>query len=345
MGHISPNIALLPLLTKYYDEVHYIGSKNSLEETKIKEFAKNYKNLYFHSIPATKLNRTSWFKNFCLPFVLIKAMHQTKKLFKEIKPSIVFSKGGYVSVPVCLVAPRLGVPLVIHESDLSMGLANKISSRKATTICSTFPETTKNLKNGVFTGSPVSEKLIKTSGLEIVKKYNLNPNLKTITITGGSLGSTPINSAIEKILPSLVKKYNIIHLTGKGKKIKFSHINYHQEEFSNEIGSIFKVSDLVISRAGSNTIFELALLKTPMLLIPLSKKASRGDQIENAEYFKKLNIAEMLTEDKLSKLEETIDLTVQKLGLLKSELIKQNFSNGLDRLFLEIYKATKKNKK
>ena len=111
MGHISPNIALLPLLTKYYDEVHYIGSKNSLEETKIKEFAKNYKNLYFHSIPATKLNRTSWFKNFCLPFVLIKAMHQTKKLFKEIKPSIVFSKGGYVSVPVCLVAPRLGVPL------------------------------------------------------------------------------------------------------------------------------------------------------------------------------------------------------------------------------------------
>ena len=345
MGHISPNIALLPLLTKYYNEVHYIGSKNSLEESKTNELTKTYSNLYFHAIPSAKLNRSNWFKNFGMPFVILKSIRQTKKLFKTIKPSVVFSKGGYVSVPVCLVAPKMGIPLVIHESDLTMGLANKLASRKATTICSTFPETTKGLKHGVWTGSPVSERLINANKTTIAKKYNLNPQLKTITITGGSLGAVPINSAIEKILPNIVKKYNIIHLTGKGKRINFTHHNYHQEEFSNEIGGIFKASDLVISRAGSNTIFELALLKTPMLLIPLSKKVSRGDQIDNAEYFKKLKIAEVLPEENLSNLEDSIDETIKQLGTLKSELINQNFTNGLDRLFLEIYKATKKHKK
>lgn len=342
MGHVSPNLALIPTLVKSYTEIHYIGSINGIEKTKIEEEIKKGYNITYHPIPTTKFNRTNWLKNLLIPFVLFKSINKSKKLLKEINPSAIFSKGGYVSVPVCIAGGKLNIPLVIHESDLSMGLANKISSKHATTICTTFPETAKKHKNGIWTGSPISDSLIFASSNQVKNKYNLNPNLKTILITGGSLGATSINNAILNILPSLVQKYNIIHLTGKGKKLNFSHRNYHQEEFSNDIGSLFKASDLVISRAGSNTIFELALLKKPMLLIPLSKKASRGDQIENANYFKSLKIANVLEEEKLINLEQVIDNTIKEISNLKENLNKVNFINGKNNLLNEIYKATKR---
>lgn len=340
MGHVSPNLALIPILSKKYDEIHYIGSFDGIEKEKITNLMTTYKNLFYHAIPSAKLDRSNPLKNFKLPFVLTKANRQAKKLVRELSPKVVFSKGGYVSVPVVRSAQKLKIPTVIHESDLSMGLANKICSRHATTVCTTFPETAKKFTNGVFTGSPVSSSLLFADKSLAYKKYNLNPRLKTITITGGSLGATPINNAVFSILPKLVNKFNIIHLTGKGKKIPFSHPNYHQEEFSDNIGAIFKASDLVISRAGSNTIFELALLKVPMLLIPLSKKASRGDQIENAQYFKSLHIAEVLEEENLNNLLATINATITKVPDLKSNLIKLNFVNGLDKLLKEIYRAT-----
>lgn len=345
MGHVSPNIALIPILAKKFDEVHYIGSKSGIEREKVEALTPNYKNLFYHPISATKLDRSNLFKNLKIPFVLLMANKEAKALIKNIAPAVVFSKGGYVSVPVVRSAQRLNIPTIIHESDLSLGLANRLCAKKATSVCTTFLETAKRYKNGVFTGSPVSSKLIFADKQLAYKKYNLNPRLKTITITGGSLGATPINNAVKQALPSLVQKYNIIHLTGKGKRIDFSHPNYHQEEFSDDIGSIFKASDLVVSRAGSNTIFELALLKTPMLLIPLSKKASRGDQLENAEYFKRLKIAEVLTEENLHALEEAIDQTISRLPSIKTELIRQNFSSGLDKLLNEIYKTIKYLKK
>lgn len=342
MGHVSPNLALIPKLIKKYDEIHYIGSFNGIEKEKIESLGKIYPNLFYHGIPSTKLDRSNFFKNFKIPFVLLKANKESKKLIREISPSVVFSKGGYVSVPVVRSAQKLKIPTIIHESDLTMGLANKICSKHALAVCTTFPETAKHLKNGVFTGSPVSSDLIFAEKQKAIQKYNLNPKLKTITITGGSLGSSTINSAIEKILPKLVYSYNIIHLTGKGKQINFSHPNYHQEEFSDMVGSIFKASDLVISRAGSNTIFELALLKTPMLLIPLSESASRGDQIENAKYFEDLGIAELLKEENLDSLELKIKSTINKLPNLKTNLLHLNFKNGLEKLMNEISKATSK---
>jgi len=342
MGHISPNLALIPTLTKNYTEIHYIGSKNSLEQTRIEELKPLYPNLYFHAIASTKLNRTNWLKNFSIPFILIKAKKQAKNLLQEINPVVVFSKGGYVSVPICTTAPKLNIPVVIHESDLSMGLANRLASKRASAICTTFPQTAKKYKNGVWTGSPISEKLLNADKKNAQIKYNLNPNLKTITITGGSLGSVAINNAIQHILPHLVEKYNIIHLTGKNKQINFRHKNYHQEEFVKDIGSIFKASDLVISRAGSNTIFELATLKVPMILVPLSKKASRGDQIENAEYFKSLKIADVIQEENLNNLEQVLENTIKNISNLKSGLIKQNFSNGLNKLLNEILKIEKR---
>lgn len=342
MGHLSPNLALIPILTQRYDEVHYIGSKNGIEKGKLEELTKIYNNLFFHAIPTTKLNRTNPLKNIFMPFILISAKNKAQKILQSIQPCVIFSKGGYVSVPVCLNAKKLNIPLVIHESDLSMGLANKIASKYATTVCTTFKETSNHFNNGVWTGSPVSPKLLSADKRNAIKKFNLSPALKTITITGGSLGSVTINKAIENILPRLVKKYNIIHITGKNKQINFSHPHYHQLEFADNIGDIFKASDLVISRAGSNTIFELALLEIPMLLIPLSKKSSRGDQIENAEYFKKLEIAEIVYEEKLSSLEATLEKTMDRLNILKSNLIKEHFSNGLNALVGEINRASKR---
>jgi len=342
MGHISPNLALLPKLSPIFDEIHYIGSENGIEREKIESLKSTYKNLFYHPIPSTKLIRGNLFKNLFLPFVLIKSLKITKKLLKELSPDVIFSKGGYVSVPVTLSAGKLGIPLVIHESDLSMGLANKIASKRATTICTTFPETAKRFKNGISTGSPISTQLLCADKTVAIKKYSLNPKLKTICITGGSLGSLALNDAVHRILPILAEKYNIIHLTGKGKRVKFSHPNYHQEEFTSDIGSVFKASDLVISRAGSNTIFELATLKIPMLLVPLSKKSSRGDQIENANYFKKLGLAEVIEEENLKNLQSVLEKTLSSIPKLKSALEKQNFSNGLPLLLDEIIKATKR---
>ena len=338
MGHISPNLALIPKLTHHFDEIHYIGSENGIEREKIEHLKSTYKNLTYHPIPATKLNRRKIIKNFCLPFILMKSIRITKKLLRSISPDVIFSKGGYVSVPVSLSAGKLGIPLVIHESDLSMGLANKIASKRATTICTTFPETAKHFKNGVSTGSPISTHLLCADKSLAIKKYSLKPNLKTICITGGSLGSVTLNDAIHRILPTLSEKYNIIHITGKGKRIQYTHPNYHQEEFTSDIGSIFKVSDLVISRAGSNTIFELATLKIPMLLVPLSKKSSRGDQIENARYFKLLGIAEVIEEENLKNLQSVLEKTLTSLPRIKTALEKQNLSNGLPLLLDEIVK-------
>lgn len=342
MGHISPNLALIPELSKCFNDIHYIGSFNGLEKLKIEEEIKKGINITYHPIPSTKLDRVHIFKNLLIPFILLKSIKQSKKLIKKLSPAVIFSKGGYVSVPVCIAAGKLKIPLVIHESDLSMGLANKVSSKRATTICTTFPETAKTTKNHVWTGSPVSNKILFANGVDAIKKYNLNPNLKTITITGGSLGASPINNAVLKILPTLAPNYNIIHLTGKGKRLNFSHPNYHQEEFSDNIGAIFKASDLVISRAGSNTIFELALLNKPMLLIPLSKKASRGDQIENANYFNKLGIADVLLEENLNELNAAIQKSIKNLQVLKTNLKKVNFTNGKNNLLNEIYKAAKR---
>ena len=134
MGHVSPNIAIIPHLYKIYDEIHYIGSEKGIEKEKISSLTQQFPSLVYHSIPATKLDRRNILKNLSIPFILYKATKECKKLLQEIKPCIVFSKGGYVSVPVCKTAGKLNIPLVIHESDLSMGLANKLSSKYATTI-------------------------------------------------------------------------------------------------------------------------------------------------------------------------------------------------------------------
>ena len=292
LGHYSPNEAIFNRLKDKF-ECQYIGSKNGIE----REFAE--KIMPYHSIETVKLDRTKFFKNFLIPFKLVKGIHQAKKILKNEKPDIVFSKGGFVSVPVVISAHMLKIPCVTHESDYSLGLANKIIAKKCKYVCTSFENTAKTIKNGYYTGSIVRQQIFNGNKELIAKKYNLDPLKKTILIVGGSQGAKKINDSIRTCITNL-KSYNILHLTGKGKldsSIKYD--NYHQIEFAKDIENFYAASDIVITRGGSNTIFEILALKKPMLIIPLS--SGRGDQILNAKEFEKHGYAEVLQEEQLTK--------------------------------------------
>ena len=291
LGHYSPNQAIFnKLKNKYVCE--YIGSKNGIE----KEFAS--KLMPYHQIETAKLDRTKIFKNFLIPFKLMKGILQAKRILKQTKPDIIFSKGGFVSVPVVIAGHMLKIPCITHESDFSLGLANKLIAKKCKYVCTSFEETAKTIKNGYYTGSIVRQQIFDGKPQIVQKKYNLDPFKKTILIVGGSLGAENLNKAVRKSLTDL-QTYNILHLTGKGKvdqNIKFD--NYHQIEFASDIQNFFSASDIVITRGGSNTIFEILALKKPMIIIPLA--SGRGDQILNAKEFEKNGYAKVLQEKDLT---------------------------------------------
>lgn len=300
-GHIMPNIALIPELKKHFDRIVYIGSKNGMEKDIIKKFS----DIEFIEIETVKLIRKFTFKNLLIPIKLFKSINSCKKILKQIKPDIIFSKGGYVAVPVCSAGKSLGIKIISHESDFSFGLANKLILKKCNLMLTSFRETCKNNKC-IYTGSPIREEIFKGD------KKNCEVNFKkkqpTILIFGGSLGAKKINEVVFKSIDKL-KDYNIIHIVGKNNTKFIDKPNYFQKEFVDNIWDYFALSDLVVSRAGANSIFEILALKKPMLLIPLSKAQSRGDQIENANAFKRYGFASVLYEEELSpvSLKKSID--------------------------------------
>lgn len=297
-GHIMPNLALLPLLEKEYDKIYYLGSKNSMEEKIIKD----YKNITFIDIPTTKLVRKLTLKNLLIPFKLTNSICKTKKIIKKIKPDVIFCKGGFVSVPVAIAGKMCKIPVIAHESDFSMGLANKIILKFAKTVCTTFEDTALLSKKCVCTGTPIREQIYKGQKDKVLNKFNYAPQKPVVLFFGGSLGSKNINKLVEDSLSLLLEKYNIIHLTGKSNKAKKTNnsSNYYQVEFTNNIEDFFACADVVVCRGGANSLFELLALNKPMLIIPLSKAESRGDQLENADYFKKKGWAEVLQEEDMS---------------------------------------------
>lgn len=330
-GHIMPNLAIIENLKSEY-QIYYIGT-NGME----KDIISKYPNITFVEIEAVKFIRSLTPKNLLIPFKLFKSIKNTKRLLKEIKPNLIFSKGGFVSIPTCLAANKLNIPVLTHESDLTVGLANKIIARKAKFLCCSFQETAdKYGKNSICTGSPIRNSILYGDKQIIIKRHNINNSKPTILIVGGSLGAQSINNIIWDNINSLIEKFNIIHIVGKNKsnnrliKIK----NYIQLEFVNDIENYFMVSDLIISRAGSNTIFELLALHKPMLLIPLSKSSSRGDQILNAENFKKHNYANVLEQENLNfdtllyKINETLKNKDKYIKAMK----KSNIPNGTETI-------------
>lgn len=308
-GHVTPNIALLPRLREEGYEIYYIGSYNGMEKKLIEA-----EKIPYYGISTGKLRRYFSKENFKDPFRVIKGFGEAHKLMKQLKPDIVFSKGGFVSVPVVLAAKTCGIPVICHESDMSPGLANKICKGAAVKICCNFPETVEMLpKNkAVLTGTPIREELLKGDRLRGLSFTGLHANKPIILVIGGSSGAASINSSIRALLPRLLEKYQVIHLCGKGKldESLVGTEGYVQYEYiSGELRDLFACSDIVVSRAGANAICEFLALRKPNLLIPLSARASRGDQILNANSFMLSGYSMVLSEDDMieDELLEAID--------------------------------------
>lgn len=299
-GHVTPNIALLPRLKELQYDIHYIGSYNGIEKELIEQFA-----IPYHGISTGKLRRYFSVQNFTDPFRVIKGMGEAGKLVKILKPDVIFSKGGFVSVPVVLAAKRRHVPTIIHESDMTPGLANKLSLPSADKVCCNFPETLTHLPEGkaVLTGSPIRQELLSGNKYQAREFLGFTSDKPVIMVVGGSLGAVAVNEAVRRILPELLKSYQVIHLCGKGKlDASLNGLSgYAQFEYiKEELRHLFALTDIVISRAGANAICELLALHKPNLLIPLSANASRGDQILNARSFERQGFSMVLEEEELT---------------------------------------------
>ncbi|MGN0390444.1 MAG: undecaprenyldiphospho-muramoylpentapeptide beta-N-acetylglucosaminyltransferase [Wujia sp.] len=299
-GHVTPNMALIPTLKARGYDIQYIGSYDGIEKKLIEDMG-----IPYHGIATGKLRRYFDLRNFSDPFRVIKGFSEAKKLMKELKPDVVFSKGGFVSVPVVLAASAKKIPSIIHESDMTPGLANKISIPKASKVCCNFPETLDTLPAGkaVVTGTPIREELFSGDAVSAMTFCGFTDVRPTLLIIGGSSGSVCVNNAVRSCLDELTKIYNVIHLCGKDnldESLK-NHAHYVQFEYiKQELADLFALADVVISRAGANAICELLALRKPSVLIPLSLAASRGDQILNAESFDKHGYAKLLPEENLN---------------------------------------------
>lgn len=300
-GHVTPNIALIPTLKEEGYDIHYIGSYNGIEKKLLEDM-----DIPYYGISSGKLRRYFDVKNFADPFRVMKGFAQADSLLRKLKPDVVFSKGGFVSVPVVLAAKHCKIPAIIHESDITPGLANRIAIKGASKVCCNFPETIPYLPEGkaVLTGSPIRRELfhgVPERAMELCKFPNHDKPV--LLIIGGSLGSRVVNEAVRKVLPELLEKFYVIHLCGKGNLDNqlTGLIGYAQFEYaSKELTDMFALCDIAISRAGANSICELLALRKPHILIPLSAAASRGDQILNAKSFKKQGFSYVIEEESLS---------------------------------------------
>ena len=319
-GHVTPNIALLPRLRELQYDIQYIGSYNGMEKNLIEK-----QGIPYHGIASGKLRRYFSLQNFTDPFRVLKGFSEANKLIKQLKPDVIFSKGGFVSVPVVIAGKRNRVPVIIHESDMTPGLANKISIPSASKVCCNFPETLKALPadKAVLTGSPIRQELM-TGDKEKARAFcGFKETKPVILIVGGSLGAVAVNDAVRKILPELLKDFQVIHLCGKGKlDSSLTDLNgYVQFEYiQDELKDLFALSDIVISRAGANAICELLALHKPNLLIPLSAKASRGDQILNARSFERQGFSIVIEEEELS--DDLLLSSIRKLYETRTEFIQ-----------------------
>lgn len=300
-GHVIPNIALIPYLKDRGYEIHYIGTKDGIESDLISQIPE----VKYYSVKSGKFRRYMDIKNISDPFRVLYGVGQSTNIIRKLKPKVVFSKGGFVSVPVVIGAWLNNIPVIVHESDFTPGLANKIATKFAKKVCTTFPETVKYFKEGkaIHTGTPIRPELLKGNksfGLSICR---FNDEKPVILIIGGSLGAVAINEAIRNILQRLLRQFQIIHICGKGNidKDLLDVKGYKQFEYVNdELPHLMAAADIVVSRAGANTIHELLALKKPALLIPLPLSASRGDQIYNAKSFERQGFSKVLFQEDMT---------------------------------------------
>lgn len=299
-GHVTPNIALLPALKEAGYEISYMGSYEGIEKRLIEDFQ-----IPYTGISTGKFRRYLDIKNLTDPFRVIKGYSEAKKYLKQWKPDVVFSKGGFVSVPVVRAAASLKIPCIIHESDMTPGLANKLCFPVAKKICCNFPETYETLPadKAVLTGTPIRKELSQGNKLVGLDMCGFTANKPVIMVIGGSLGAANVNKAVRDALPQLLEKFQVVHLCGKDKldNLLLTTPGYKQFEYiKDELKDIFAMADIVISRAGANAICELLALRKPNILIPLPAASSRGDQILNADSFEKQGFSIVVHEDDLT---------------------------------------------
>ena len=300
-GHVTPNIALLPSLRDEGFEIFYIGSYDGIEKGLVTK-----QKVPYYGISSGKLRRYFDWQNFTDPFRVIHGYSQARSLLKKLHPDVIFSKGGFVSVPVVRAAGSLHIPVIIHESDMTPGLANRLSIPIAQKVCCSFPETLKYLPQdkAVLTGSPIRRELLEGDPEAALKFLGWTKSGKpTLLVIGGSQGSAVINQALRADLDALLKDIRIIHLCGKGnlEESLNGREGYIQLEYvSDELKDLFALTDFVLSRAGANSICELLALRKPNLLIPLSAASSRGDQILNADSYQRQGYSLVLKEELLT---------------------------------------------
>ncbi|MCP1102462.1 UDP-N-acetylglucosamine--N-acetylmuramyl-(pentapeptide) pyrophosphoryl-undecaprenol N-acetylglucosamine transferase [Aequitasia blattaphilus] len=324
-GHVTPNIALLPRLRELGYDVHYIGTYDGIERDLIETLG-----IPYHGISSGKLRRYFSLRNFTDPIRILKGFKEARSLMKVLNPAIVFSKGGFVTVPVVYAAKSRKIPVIIHESDMTPGLANKLAIRTAAKICCNFPETVGLLpeKKAILTGSPIRQELLSGNKINAQNFLSFTGDKPVILVAGGSLGAVSVNEAVRSALPELLKTYQVVHLCGKGKldKALEGTTGYAQFEYiKEELKDIFALADLVVSRAGANAICELLALRKPNLLIPLPAKSSRGDQLLNAASFEHQGFSMVLNEDDM-----TTSVLVERINCLyeKRQDFIQNMQNS-----------------
>ncbi len=342
-GHVTPNLALIPELQKAGYEIHYVGSKEGIE----KELIEAQKGVFYHPISSGKFRRYFSLKNFTDPFRVNHGVSQAKKLIKQLQPEVVFSKGGFVSVPV-VIAAKGKCPVVCHESDYTPGLANKIAARYADTVCVTFEDTLKYIgkTHAVHTGTPIRNELFSGNRQKGLDFLGFSGNKPVIMVMGGSLGAEAINNAVRASLSELTKRFDIIHLCGKGKLDESIGENpcYRQFEYvSAELPDLMAATDLAISRSGANSVFEFLALRIPAIFIPLTLEQSRGDQILNAEYCEKKGYSAVMqqkdvtAESLLNKVNEVYDNRQKYLSAMQGD----KTLDGTARVLEVILKAAK----
>lgn len=344
-GHVIPNLALLPRLYAEGWEVEYIGSATGIEKRLVEAAG-----IPFHGIPSGKLRRYFDWRNFTDPFRVIGGVFKAWSLLGALRPKLLFSKGGFVAVPVVLAARMRGIPVIIHESDLTPGLANRLSIPCARIVCTSFEETVKHLPphKAVVTGAPIRTELFegdKEKGEAFLRfPPSLDPFIvkPLLLIVGGSLGSRILNQAVRAILPALLERFRVAHICGQGglDSAVEATPGYRQFEYLGpELPDVLAAADFILSRAGSNALFEFLALQKPHLLVPLSRAASRGDQILNAAAFAAKGYSRVLAEEGLDgRLLQELEALRENAEMYRQAMRYSPFRDGAEKVMEEIRK-------
>ena len=334
-GHVTPNLALIEKLKRNGWQIEYVGSKTRIEKNMIAAV-----NIAFHSVSTGKLRRYFSWQNFIDPFKIMFGIIQAWYLLLRLKPDVVFSKGGFVAFPVVVGAWLNGIPVVVHESDMTPGLANKISFPFASKICLTFAPAQKHFKKTqkvAVTGTPIRDALFNGSQEKGLALCGFNKQKPCLLVIGGSQGANALNSCIRQALEKLCRCFQVIHLCGRGKidKALQEKKGYYQLEYAtDELADLFAAAAVVVSRSGANALYEILALEKPHVLIPLPLAVSRGDQVQNARYFQEAGISLVINEAQLTPelLLDTLDQALETQDEVIAKIKKRHIHSATDQI-------------